>query len=423
MGKVKENKTDKPAKKIKADIIFTFIAVLAIAVYIFAEAYSALHVDVETITAVTSTVYDSVEAEAIIIRDEHTIKNNSDFLTVAAVENGEKVKLNGNIAMEFDGDTAAKQYAKLQELNSRLTYYRELAGKSAGVASDVETVDAEILNSINEYVRATDYSSVQKLPEYANVINDNLTRRQMIIGENVDFSEIINNLQSQIDAINPSQCSPKKLIKAEQSGIFSSYTDGLESEFDYSKVQDITVDTFKNYLKTAKSEDKSLEDNTFGKLITSYEWYFCALVNTEDIKTLKNGDSIEVAVKDSDEVVKCLVVSGADASPSAKETVLVLKCSRIDSEITSMRVENIEIRYKSYTGFKVPSSAIHIDENGEKCVYSLVANQAELRRGKILYSNKDFSVFAYEPEKNDSIRFYDRIITQGKDLHHGKVYN
>ncbi len=157
-------------------------------------------------------------------------------------------------------------------------------------------------------------------------------------------------------------------------------------------------------------------------MITDYEWYFACKVSADEVKGIENGDILNVALKDSDKVIECEVVSGATLDLGVKEAVLILRSSEMDSELASMRLENIEIRFNEYTGFKVPSSAIHINDKGEKTVYALVANQVESRTGKVIYSTKDYVVFEYTPEDENSIRLYDQIITQGKDLHDGKVY-
>lgn len=421
MENSKRKKVNKNPKKVTKDAAAAIVVLIIIAVYVFIECYSALNVEVETITAVTSTVYDSIEAKALVVRDEHTVSNETDAVTVAGVQNGEKVKLGGTVALEFSDEESAKNYSALQDLHSELDYYIELESKSAGVATDVEALDKDIINDVNEYVRTANSANPTGLSECSVEINDKLTRRQMIIGESIDFTEVKDNLQSQINAINPDSCKPTGYVKADESGIFSSYTDGLESAFDYKNAEALDVNTLKEYIAAAeKSENKASE--SFGKLITSYEWYFCAAVSAQAVKDIKNGDSIDVAVKDSDEIIKCVVVSGAEPQHGAEETVLVLKSSRLDSEITSMRLENIEIRYNSYEGFKVPSQAVHINDSGDKCVYALIANQVAERKGEIVYSSDDYVVFKYEPESNESIRFYDQIIIKGKDLHDGKVY-
>lgn len=420
MAEAERRKVNKNSDSIRKDIVVMVIVLLIIAGYIFAECYKATHVDVETITAVTSTVYDSIETKALVIRDEHIINSNSGAVTVACVDDGEKVKVNGNIAMEFSSEENAKNYSTLKTLHNQLDYYIELESKTAGLTTDIETIDKDILNDVNAYVRMANTGASEKLSAYADDLNDKLTRRQMIIGQKIDFSAVKDELQGQINAIDANGCNPTGYLTTEQSGVFSSYTDGLETAFNYKDAEKFDAVTLQSYIEQAESAQKSAQ--SFGKLITTYEWYFCAVVQADDVKDIKNGSKLDVAIKDSDKVIKCQVVAGAEPELGAEQTVLIMQCSQLDADITSMRLEDIEIRYNSYSGFKVPANAIHIDENGKKCVYALVANQVSQREGEIIYSTKDYAVFAYDPNNSNSIRFYDQIITKGKDLHDGKVY-
>lgn len=421
MAASKKEKVNKNPDTISKDVVAIVVALVIIAVYVFVECYSALHVEVETITAVTSTVYESIEAKALVIRDEHVINDDNGSVIVPCVADGEKVGVNGNIALRFSSEDSAKNYSRLQDLHTDLSYYVDLESKSAGVATDVETLDRDIILDVNDYIRSTNYGTTERVCEFSNDLNDKLARRQMIIGQDIDFSVVKDDLQSQINAIDVNTCSPTSSISTDVSGVFSSYTDGLEATYDYQNVADLDVDTLNTYIEQAQNNDKS-SSQAFGKIITSYMWYFCAVVSSDDVKFIDNGDYLDVSIKDSDEIIKCQVVSGADVSLGQEQTALVLRSSQIDSEITSMRLEDIEIRYNSYTGFKVPSSAIHIDEDGNKCVYALVANQISQRQGNVIYSTKDYVVFEYDPTNNNSIRYYDQIITKGKDLYDGKVY-
>ena len=52
----------------------------------------------------------------------------------------------------------------------------------------------------------------------------------------------------------------------------------------------------------------------------------------------------------------------------------------------------------------------------------MVSYKIEFREIEILYSDDDYAVVKYEPEKKDGIRLYDQIIVEGKDLYDGKVY-
>lgn len=415
-----EKVNNKPANKGK-DVIAIIVVVALIFVYVFYECYSATNVEVETITAVNSTVYESVDAKALVIRDEKVINTNANGVTVAGAEDGEKVKQGGVVAMTFTDEENAKAYSTLQELHTQLDYYIDLESKSAGVATDIKTVDRDILDDVNQYIRTANGNSLDSLSGCVNDLNDKLTRRQMIIGEKVDFSAVKTELENQINNINTSACQPTSYIKSEESGVFSSYTDGLENAFDYSKVMELDVDTLNSYIEQASKPSES--STSFGKLITSYKWYFCAVLNADDVQQINNGDVLNVTLKDSDQIIECTVESGADVQPGDSQTVLILSSSRLDSEISSIRLEDIEIRYNEHKGFKVPSSAIHIDENGEKCVYALIANQVAERKGNIIYSTKDYVIFESGSSEENSIRYYDQIITKGKDLYDGKVYS
>lgn len=419
MAEEKAKKVNNASKYISKDVIVIAVVLIAIAAYIIAECYSATHVDIQTVTAVKSTVYQTLDKKALVIRDEHAVEGNSSGVTVACVNDGEKVKVGGNIAMVFSNSDNAKSYSSALDLQSRLDYYINLESKSAGTATDVEQIDSDVINDVNDYIRSSSSNDFSAVQSAALDLNDKLTRRQMIIGEDIDFSTVKQGLEQKLNAINLESCKPTGYVSTKESGIFSSYSDGCETAFDYKNIDKLDVNTLDKYIAQAKKAKKT---DSLGKLITDYEWYFACKVSADEVKGIENGDILNVALKDSDKVIECEVVSGATLDLGVKESVLILRSSEMDSELASMRLENIEIRFNEYTGFKVPSSAIHINDKGEKTVYALVANQVESRTGKVIYSTKDYVVFEYTPEDENSIRLYDQIITQGKDLHDGKVY-
>lgn len=421
MGKTKENKVNKTSKKIPGDIVAIILVLALIGGYIFYGCYSALNVDVETITAVKSTVYEAIDAQALVIRDEHTVSGSSSGVTVASVNNGEKVKAGGNIAMVFSSEEDATKYSSAQELQSQLSYYEELETQASGTVTDVEQIDSDILSDVNNYIRAVGNGRYDSLFEYSDDLNERFIRRQLTIGEKIDFSQVKSDIKNQLDEINVSTCSPVDYLTTEESGIFSSYTDGFESIVDYSKATEIDAATLKSCIE--KVSESGNDSSSFGKLITSYEWYFCCVVPSEDTAKISDGDTLNVTLKSSDDILKCQVITGADPDLNTEETVLVLRCSDMNSRIASMRLEDIEIRYSEYEGFKIPASAVHVDDNGEKFVYALISNTVEKRSGEIIYSTKDYVVFGYDAQNSDSIRYYDQIITKGTDLHDGKVYS
>lgn len=421
MSNSEKEKVNKNSDKIRGDILAIIAVLLIISGYIFYQCYDATHVDVETITAVTSTVYDTIETKALVVRDEHILNSNTGGITVACVDDGEKVKLGGNVAMTFTSEENAKAYSASLDLHNQLDYYIDIESKAAGMATDVASIDKDILNDVNSYIRTVNSSSFDKLSDCTDDLNDKLTRRQIIIGKSVDFTQIKADIESQLNGINMDACKPAGYVTADQSGIFSSYTDGLESMLDYNKVNELDAAALQGYIDSAAQA--RTDTAGLGKMITSYAWYFCCVVSSEDVKGINDGEILNVAIKDTDEVYQCRIISGAQPDLGQEQTALILQCSEMNSQITSMRLENIEIRFNEYTGFKVPAAAIHVDDEGNKCVYALISNQVAQRQGEVIYSTKDYVIFKNDAENSNSIRFYDQIITKGKDLHDGKIYS
>lgn len=405
-----------PAQRQNAAIIFV---VALIVIYIAVELYGAFNVSLKTQTALESTVYETVDTQALVVRDEHTVQGNGGAVTVSSVGDCEKVVKGGEIALTFDTQESASAYSQYVDLEDDLRYYSDMESQAVGQVTDVESLDDSIIENINEYIRAAAAQDLDSVSSSAAELNDRFTRRQILIGKDIDFSAVMRETEEKMDALNISANQPSGSITADESGVYSVYTDGLEGAFDYDNIEDVDVDTLNSWMQQAQNSQPA---QNAGKLITDFEWYFCAAVDTDSISGLENGDDIEVAVSGTDSVYNCEIVSGAEPELGQEQTVLVLSCDEINSDTVSMRLANIEIRVNSYTGIRMPSAAVHVN-NGERGVYALVASVVEWRSAQVLYTDGDYVILSYDPGSENGIKLYDQIIIQGKELHDGEVYN
>lgn len=408
-------------KKLKIDNILMIIAIAAIFSYIAYEAYSVTHIQLQTETAVISTVYEKIDATAIVIRDEHTIDSVPSGVTVPALADGDKVNVGGNVAMTFSSNDAAAEYAKYSEIQEQLRYYEDLEAKTLGQAASVESINNEIDSRIDDYIRAIETGKSAAVQTAGENANDALLRRQMIIGESVDLVSIIQDLRQQSEQY-ASSSKPDSFIETNESGVFSGYTDGFEQLVDYSMAEEMTAEDIESVIDTV-SHSEGNTSSYLGKLITSYAWYLECVVDAEDVRSLKNGSKINIALKDSDDTVLTVqIVSGAETQPGQEKTALIMKCSNMDSKLASLRCEEIEIRIKEHEGIKVPASALHVKDD-KKGVYALISSQMQFREAEVIYSQDDFVMLKFDQNNPDGVRLYDKIITQGKELEDGRVYN
>lgn len=390
--------------------------VVLIVLFVVIQFYKVTHIELKTQTATVSTVYDKVSSEALFIRDESVVEKAATGVTVSCFEDGDKINLKGNVAMQFSSSKAAANYSKYTDLTNQIKYYQTLEAQTVGQSANLETINEDIEQKVINYA---DGLCRNKIGDTAEELDSVLVRRQLIIGEDVDLLSIIENLRDKRNSYS-SFSKPDKYIKTDESGVFSSYTDGYENIIDFDKAEETSIDEFKSALSAAdKSQD--VADNV-GKLVTSYTWYVQTLVSTDTVKNLENGDYVNIVLKDdSSKEFKAEIVSGADVSLGQKETLLVLKLNEMDADIAKLRKAEIEIRRNEYEGIKIPSEALHVVD-GKKGVYVLIASQIKFREVNIIYSDDDYVLAEYDESNTNSIHLYDKIITQGKDLKDGKVY-
>lgn len=390
--------------------------VVLIVLFVVIQFYKVTHIELKTQTATVSTVYDKVSSEALFIRDESVVEKAATGVTVPCFEDGDKINVKGNVAMQFSSSKAAANYSKYTDLTNQIKYYQTLEAQTVGQSANLETINEDIEQKVINYA---DGLCRNKIGGTAQELDSVLVRRQLIIGEDVDLLSIIENLRDKRNSYS-SFSKPDKYIKTDESGVFSSYTDGYENIIDFDKAEETSVKEFKSAL-SAVDKSKDVADNV-GKIVTSYTWYVQTLVSTDTVKNLENGDYVNIVLKDdSSKEFKAEIVSGADVSLGQKETLLVLKLNEMDADIAKLRKAEIEIRRNKYEGIKIPSEALHVID-GKKGVYVLIASQIKFREVNIIYSDDDYVLAEYDESNTNSIHLYDKIITQGKDLKDGKVY-
>ena len=390
--------------------------IVLIVLFVVIQFYSVTHIELKTQTATVSTVYDKVSSEALFIRDESVVEKSATGVTVPCFEDGDKINVKGNVAMQFSSSKAAANYSKYTDFTNQIKYYQTLEAQTVGQSANLETINEDIEQKVINYA---DGVCKNKIGDTAQELDSVLVRRQLIIGEDVDLLSIIENLRDKRNSYS-SFSKPDKYIKTDESGVFSNYTDGYENIIDFDKAEETSVKEFKSALKAVdKSQDVG---NNIGKLVTSYTWYAQTLVSTDAIKNLENGDYVNIVLKDDvSREFKAEIVSGADVSLGQKETLLILKLNEMDADIAKLRKAEIEIRRKTYEGIKIPSEALHVVD-GKKGVYVLIASQIKFREVNVIYSDDDYVLAEYDESNTDSIHLYDKIITQGKDLKDGNVY-
>lgn len=166
--------------------------VVLIVLFVVIQFYKVTHIELKTQTATVSTVYDKASSEALFIRDESVVEKAATGVTVPCFEDGDKINVKGNVAMQFSSSKAAANYSKYTDLTNQIKYYQTLEAQTVGQSANLETINEDIEQKVINYA---DGLCRNKIGDTAQELDSVLVRRQLIIGEDVDLLSIIENLR------------------------------------------------------------------------------------------------------------------------------------------------------------------------------------------------------------------------------------
>lgn len=417
-------------------ILVAGLTVLAI-IYVIYLLLTANFNVLPTENAEQVTVSDKIYTNCYIIRDETYVNNTSGGVVSYNVNDGDEVQKGGNVASVYSNEDDAIARTKAASLEEKKQSLVKLEQTRRSNTEGIETINNDVTTSIQTYLYNINNGNMGKLDSNINSIVNAINHYQSYTGKATSFNSEINSLQSQIDELKSSSGNSLAEISAPKAGYFVSSCDGYENSYDYSKIDQITLDD----LNSLKKSDVS--NNTIGKVISSLDWYIVCEITADDATKLTLWDS-DVTVDFSDassNTVPASIYKVAQYNNSDKALV-VLQCSYMDTTLSEIRNEPVEIGLGTYTGLRVSKKAIHdevvektvTDSDGNKHkesktvqgVYVLYGSEVQFKEISIIYAGNDFVLCDPEPDdgvlfSDETISMYDQIITEGDNLYDGKV--
>ncbi len=371
--------------------------------------------DMETQVALTETVYETINADCFVLRDEEYIENNATGTTVSFVKNGERVAAGDTVSMIFNNSQDADTYLKITELEKEIAHYNDLSSQANIRTLDLTSLEAKINSELCDYLDALDTLDYQAAFEYSDELRSSLTSKQIETGVQIDYSEKLASLKNELSELKNKSLSYSSVTTSE-SGYFISGFDGYENTLDFDSLDDYTCEDIKNAIKASPAD---VSENVIGRAVSDFNWYILCVVPTEKTVNLENGQELFVNFPYSGiamlqtELVKI-------GSREGDETELILRCDLMNERLTGIRIENIEIVTEEYTGYKLKNTAIRTVD-GETGVYVVRGNLLSFVKVYILYSDEEFSVVNNPDGEFGYIKNYDTVVTKGVELYDNKL--
>jgi len=422
------------------------ISVFAVLLLVFVcyQAFGVQRSDVRTETAMYGTAWDSLEVSAVAIRSEQLLTSEAGGVVRYLVPDGGHIANGGVVAEIYESAEDVAQWEEITSIETEIEKLRQLNKPSETYSLDPgmldEKIDAALIDVLSEFQKQDWTLAGQYQDDLLHMLN----QKDMVTGKTEGYDGRIAALEEELSALRASAGSAVGQVVAPAGGCFVSSADGYESAYDYKTAEDLTVENLK-----AERTKTELPSGTIGKLYDQFNWYLAFTVSAEDavkFKSLLESYYNRVYLSlpfVSDEQVPAEVAAVNQASFDS-EAAVILKCSYMVDSLTAIRSEEVEVEIHSYSGVMVPLNAIHFadveqtvtNENGEETtvqhenvqgVYRV--NGAALEFVQIF---SDITVNGYvicrtELEETDvlctenTIRLYDEIVVEGKDLYDGKL--
>lgn len=414
------------------------LAALA-AFYVLYHLYVMIFHSVKTETAYVAQAFDSIDAQAYIIRDEIEIPTSSSGYMNFVLNDADKVEKNGVVAQIYAAEKQGLLRKKAGLLESEIKRLESLNRFSVALSTTPSAMEHQAYLELNSLIKKVHNNEFDEAPSCKEKLLYLLNERQIVTGQTLALAEKIESLKVELDQVNAGLDKSTKNVLAEEAGYFVGKTDGYEKAFKYADVKKITADQVRSLLENTALAD---ENDSAAKLVTDAKWYVVCNLKKDEALPLSVDQSVTLTmplVSANKLNAKIVAINQVDRnSPAA----VVLQCDYIDENVLSIRREPVKINLAEYKGLSVSKSAIHEksltrsvvdDETGKetqeeklaKGVYALNGKQLIFKEIDIIFSSDDYVICSVNPEKSrlfsdGTIKEYDEIVVKGRELYDGK---
>ena len=380
MSKIIKFEDLKNKKLEKKHIVYLIFAIIMI--YIFYSIFLLVRKPNDTVTINSGVLTLEESATGYIIRDEKVLKGNNykNGLT-AIVSEGERAA-KGQTVFRYSSNQEEEIKSKIEQINLKIQ--DALSKQPTIFSTDIKNLDKQIDEKIQNLRDSTDMHTIT---EYKKEIEEIVGKKAKIAGNLSQSGAYIQELTKQKEEYEQQLTADSEYITAPVSGVVSYRVDGLEDTLSTADLSNLTEEKLENLgLKTGKIISTSQEA---GKIINNFDCSLATVLSSEAAKNIEVGNKVTITLSSGNEInseVKYVAKQDDD------KVLIVFDLKTLTDELTQYRKISFNITWWSYSGLKVPNSAILEDEQGLKYVIRKKAGLEQKIIVKVLKKNDKYSV-------------------------------
>lgn len=393
--------------------VILWILLAAIAAYFGYNVVNSLYAPLMTATVTPYEAGAGYYASGFVVREEELLYSQYGTTVLNCAE-GAHVAANDTVATGYRSEDAKTRQTRIDELSGQIEQL-QYAWSAVSSVYDQAALDADIagdLAQLSRYLALRDMNSVSDLsPELKGLI----LRRTGSDSDSGSLQARISTLQAELETLEAQSAGDTSAILAGKAGTFSAAVDGYESALTPERLMEMTVAEFESV------QPDETDANAIGRLVTSATWYYACVVPASELSGVEEGDRATLTfARDYYQPVTMRVarLGGNEAG----SRLLVLSSDRALQNVTLLRQQSAEIVFTSYSGLRVPKSAVRV-ENGQTGVYILEGTLAKWKPITILHDTGESYVVTLDTSSTNNLWPGDELIINAKNLYDGKVVN
>ncbi len=417
-----------PKKKIQktgpstATTMILVLFFLMVSAYVIYQILENMHSPYDVTTAYHYEANDETIFLGYVVREESVLPTQTGGVLVLRREEGERIGAGQKVATLYSDDTSKEieaqldvLYEKLEHLNFALT---ETEAASMGAKLD-NSIQANLF-SLQENLHTGQHAALEKdISELKALVVKREFSTAAVSPETLNTQ--IAETKSQIKSLEAQQSKNAKHITVSGSGLFSAVVDGYETVLTPEALKTMTPSKLAGI-----TPDKNINSNV-GKMISGDTWYYVANMDESTAATYKVGTTVTLRfVKELDRTLTMTVDRVSDSENGQK--LVSFSCDEYLPEVTLLRRQSASIIHESFSGIRVPTEAIRVNDDGVTGVYCLVGMQASFKPVDIIFQGNGY--YLVEPSKkaddtentsSTRLRIGDSVLVTAQELYHGKV--
>lgn len=392
---------------------FLSIAILAaVVLYFVVQGYRYFTDPFTTTLAYASQSCESISMDGWIVRSEETFSSNAATLSHVLNE-GEHVGAGQTMAVGYESKEALATVSKIEEQELQLQQL-EFA-QATYLDSDASLkLDSSITDSILQLQGSLSDGDYSAASDDISALKAAILKRNHTYSSNEKIQSAIDSVKDSLSSLRDS-LSGAQNITATHAGTYSAVCDGYETV--------LTPDILPKLTPSALSDIKSAEVNAnVGKLIYGSTWYYAANISTQDAQRLSEGQSVSLRFAKGFEQDIPVTVFRLSAEENGQQTV-ILSSTRYIAQTTQLRHQQAELILASYSGIRVPSNALRMNQEGQGGIYCVVGMTANFKPVDVVYRGDGYTLVKPAADATGSLilRSGDEVVITAADLESGMI--